>query len=230
MSTADAARGEFGPLLRDMRRCAGLSQEELAHRAGVSVRALADMERGRTRGPQRRTVAALAEVLTPDEAQAEALERAAASGRPRPKRAPTAQFGLHLPRDVRDFTAREADLARLRAVAEDGSAPVALITGQPGLGKTAFAVRAAHSLAYRYPDGQLTVDLRGTHAEPAAPREVLGRLLYACGIAVSALPQDTEGRADLFRTVARERRMLLLLDDAADEEQVRPLLPRTGPR
>ncbi|MFF0968893.1 ATP-binding protein [Streptomyces sp. NPDC003703] len=229
MSTADTARGEFAALLRDLRRRAGLGQEELAHRAGVSVRALADMERGRSRGPQRRTVAALVAVLTPDGAQAEALERAAASGRPRPKRAPVAQAGLRLPRDVRDFTARTADLARLRTVAEEEAAPVVLVTGQPGLGKTAFAVRAAHGLADRYPDGQLTVDLRGTHAEPASPREVLGRLLHACGVAVAALPQDTDGRADLFRTVVGERRMLLLLDDAADEEQVRPLLPAHGP-
>ncbi|MFF9352381.1 ATP-binding protein [Streptomyces sp. NPDC014734] len=229
MSTADTARGEFGPLLRDLRRHAGLSQEELAQRTGVSVRALADMERGRTRGPQRRTVAALVAVLAPDGAQAEALERAAASGRPRPKHAPVAQAGLHLPRDVRDFTAREESLARLRTMAEEGPAPVVLITGQPGLGKTAFAVRAAHSLAGHYPDGQFTVDLRGTHTQPAAPREVLGRLLHACGVALTALPQDTEDRTDLFRTVARERRMLLLLDDAADEEQVRPLFPADGP-
>jgi transcriptional regulator with XRE-family HTH domain/tetratricopeptide (TPR) repeat protein len=229
MSTTETARGEFGPLLRGLRRRAGLSQEELAHRAGVSVRALADMERGRTRGPQRRTVAALVTALAPDEARAEALERAAAAGRPRAKDAPMTQAGLHLPRDVRDFTAREEELARLRMVAEEGSAPVVLITGQPGLGKTAFAVRAAHGLADRYPDGRFTVDLRGTHAEPAAPREVLGRLLRACGIPVPAVPRSLDDRADLFRTVAGERRMLLLLDDAADEEQVRPLLPADGP-
>ncbi|MGA5639509.1 ATP-binding protein [Streptomyces cinereoruber] len=231
MSTADTARGEFASLLSVLRRRAGLSREELAHLAGVSVRALADMERGRTRGPQRRTVAALVAALAPAGAEAEALERAAAAGRPRPKQAPLAQAGLRLPRDVRDFTARQADLDRLRALAEDtdaGVPPVVLVTGQPGLGKTAFAVRAAHALADRYPDGRFAVDLRGTRADPAEPREVLGTLLRACGVAEAAVPQDTGGRADLFRTVVEDRRVLLLLDDAADEEQIRPLLPATG--
>ncbi|MYU23082.1 helix-turn-helix domain-containing protein [Streptomyces sp. SID8352] len=230
--TADSARGEFASLLRGLRGRAGLSQEELAHRAGLSVRAVADMERGRTRGPQRRTVAALVAALAPGEAGAEALERAAAGGRPRPRATPAAPAGLRLPRDVGDFTARDADLARLRALAVDpgtGDPPVVLVTGQPGLGKTAFAVRAAHGLAERYPDGQLAVDLHGTRTPPADPREVLLVLLRACGIAENTVPQDTEGRADLFRTVAAERRMLLLLDDAADEDQLRPLLPAAGP-
>ncbi|MFJ6864190.1 tetratricopeptide repeat protein [Streptomyces termitum] len=228
MSTDDDGHGEFASLLCALRRRAGLSQEELAHRAGVSVRALADMERGRTRGPQRRTVTALTEVLAPTGEEAAELERTAAAGRPRPKPAPAAPGGLRLPRDVGDFTAREEDLARLRAAAAEGPAPMILVTGQPGLGKTAFTVRAAHELADHYPDGRFSVDLRGTRAEPAEPREVLGSLLRACGIAGNALPPDTEGRADLFRTLTGRRRMLLLLDDAADEAQVRPLLPAEG--
>ncbi|WP_284116970.1 helix-turn-helix domain-containing protein [Streptomyces fragilis] len=232
MSTDDPARGDFAALLRTLRGRAGLSQEELAHRSGLSVRAVADMERGRTRGPQRRTVAALVAALAPAEAEAGALERAAASGRPRPKPVPAAPAGLRLPRDMRDFTAREADLERLRAVAEEAGAahpPVVLVTGQPGLGKTAFAVRAAHSLAGRYPDGQLAVDLHGTRAEPADPREVLGALLRACGVADAAVPQDLESRSGLFTALLEDRRMLLLLDNAADEAQVRPLLPAAGP-
>ncbi|MER7228236.1 helix-turn-helix transcriptional regulator, partial [Streptomyces rubradiris] len=76
--------GDFGQELRRLRARAGLSQEALAHAAGVSVRALADMERGRTRGPQRRTVGALAEALGLDDGEAAGLEGAAALGRPRP--------------------------------------------------------------------------------------------------------------------------------------------------
>ncbi|WP_079044867.1 MULTISPECIES: XRE family transcriptional regulator [unclassified Streptomyces] len=237
MSTADSAlsgRGEFGALLRTLRTRAGLSQEELAHLAGVSVRAVADMERGRTRGPQRRTVGALVTALALDGSggEAEALERAAASGRPRPRAVPMEAMGLRLPRDVRDFTAREADLARVRAVAEDAGPAypaVVLVTGQPGLGKTAFAVRAAHSLAGLYPDGQFAVDLRGTDAEPAEPREVLRRLLGALGIAEGAVPPDAESRAGLLRATVEDRRVLFVLDNAADEDQVRPLLPSSGP-
>ncbi|MFD8913912.1 ATP-binding protein [Streptomyces sp. NPDC059575] len=230
MSTPATTRGDFGPRLRALRSRAGLSQEELAHRAGVSVRALADMERGRTRGPQRRTVAALTAALALPGADAKALEEAAAAGRPRPL--PAAPTGLQLPRDVHDFTAREADLARLRTIAEGAGPahpPVVLVTGQPGLGKTAFAVRAAHSLADRYPDGRFAVDLRGTDAEPAEPREVLRRLLRALGVAESAIPQDVESRAGLLRAAVEDRRVLFVLDNAADEGQVRPLLPAVGP-
>ncbi|MFC7219521.1 ATP-binding protein [Streptomyces polyrhachis] len=232
MSTTAFARGEFAALLRTHRSRAGLSQEDVAHRAGVSVRALADMERGRTRGPQRRTVAALIAALALPGPDAAALERAAATGRPRPRPTPAVQAGLGLPRDVGDFTARRVDLARLRALvaqADDGYPLVVLVTGQPGLGKTTFAVRAAHSLAECYPDGQFSVDLHGTQEQPAEPREVLRRLLRALGVAESAVPQDTESRAALLRAMVDGRRVLLVLDNAADEEQVRRLLPATGP-
>ncbi|MFI7005449.1 ATP-binding protein [Streptomyces sp. NPDC050145] len=230
---ADDATAGFGPLLNRLRTRAGLSQEALAHRAGVSVRALADMERGRTRGPQRQTVAALVAALSPDATDAEALERAATLGRPRPRTpVPATPAGLALPRDVRDFTAREAELVRLRAVAlAAGPAhPVAvLVTGQPGLGKTAFVVRGAHDLAGRFPDGAFAVDLRGTRTDPAEPHDVMRRLLRALGVEESAVPHDRESRATLFQTTVAERRMLIVLDNAADETQVRPLLPVSGP-
>ncbi|MBD0669348.1 multiprotein-bridging factor 1 family protein, partial [Streptomyces sp. CBMA156] len=104
----------FGGLLRGLRTRARLSQEQLAHAAGVSVRALADMERGRTRGPQRRTVQALARALDLGSGDTEALEGAASPGRPRPRPVATVPAGtLPLPRDLDDFTARGAALARI---------------------------------------------------------------------------------------------------------------------
>ncbi|MER6523089.1 NB-ARC domain-containing protein [Streptomyces sp. NPDC001553] len=106
---------------------------------------------------------------------------------------------------------------------------VALVCGQPGLGKTAFAVHAAHALAPCFPDGQYAVDLHGMDPKPTAPREALARLLRALGVADHAVPAATDDRSGLLRSVLRERRILLLLDNAADQDQVRPLLPGHSP-
>ncbi|MFE6054023.1 ATP-binding protein [Kitasatospora sp. NPDC056446] len=256
-----AEAGEFGGLLAGHRVAAGLTQEELAAAAGVSLRALGDMERGRTRGPQRRTVRALAEALGLDEERAEQLDRAAQSGRPRgvrpgpartvpqapspvvPQpaardRAPAArpvaagQSALALPRDIADFTAREGALAALAGLASDERPRhprVVLISGQPGLGKTACALHAAHTLAPDFPDGQLSLDLGGLSAQPLSARDALGQVLRALGVEDAAVPAGTEERAGLYRALVRERRLVLVLDDAADEGQVRPLLPGAGP-
>ncbi|MFI9323636.1 tetratricopeptide repeat protein [Kitasatospora aureofaciens] len=277
--TLASGTGEFGHLLAGHRVAAGLTQEDLAATAGVSLRALGDMERGRTRGPQRRTVRALAAALGLDGAQSAALEGAAQSGRPRgvrrvppqgqavrpvvPPAAPagagpepaarsapepaappapdaaaepappgTPPGALALPRDLADFTAREQALAELAALTagEDPAHPrVVLISGQPGLGKTAFALHAAHALAPAFPDGQLSLDLGGMAATPLPVREALGQVLRALGVADGAVPAGTEERAGLFRALVRDRRLVLVLDNAADEAQVRPLLPGSGP-
>ncbi|WP_327170272.1 helix-turn-helix domain-containing protein [Streptomyces sp. NBC_01336] len=236
---------KFGERLHALRTGAGISQERLAQRAGISVRALSDMERGRTRGPRQRTVEALVAALGVDGVVGRELEDAARSGRPRavggtgprssagtgPGAGLAAGHGLALPRDLCDFTARGPALAGLRVLAEHldpARPPVAVICGQPGLGKTAFAVHAAHALAPSFPDGQYAVDLRGMDPKPTPPREVLARLLYALGVAETAVPAATDERSGLLRSVLRERRVLLLLDNAADEDQVRPLLPGHG--
>ncbi|MGV9632026.1 helix-turn-helix domain-containing protein, partial [Streptomyces sp. NPDC003487] len=108
MRDGTSSGGDFGQSLRTLRVNAGLSQEALSHEAGVSVRALADMERGRTRGPQRRTVRALAEALGLDGEEAARLEKAAAAGRPRPRRAggPGGCGARARPRGIAVFTAR----------------------------------------------------------------------------------------------------------------------------
>ncbi|MER7667051.1 tetratricopeptide repeat protein [Kitasatospora sp. NPDC096128] len=260
--------GEFGRLLTGHRVTAGMTQEDLAATAGVSLRALGDMERGRTRGPQRRTVQALAAALGLDGPQTAALERAAQAGRPRgvrqvppqsqapgpggrstapaapdreasppgsspvPLADPVVPGALALPRDLADFTAREqalADLAALTADRNPAHPRVVLISGQPGLGKTAFALHAAHALAPAFPDGQLSLDLGGMGAAPLPAREALGQVLRALGVADGAVPAGTEERAGLFRALVRDRRLVLVLDNAADESQVRPLLPGAGP-
>jgi len=254
--------GQFCLLLAQTRALAGLTQEELAHAAGISLRAIGDMERGRTRGPQRRTVQALATALGLDRAGAAALEQAAQSGRPRrtpqapapapapapaasPAASPAADSGdgtarstpavpsaLALPRDIADFTARDDALAELRAQTQEPApahSRVALVCGHPGLGKTAFALHAAHTLAHQFPDGQLSLDLMGMAPAPLSPREALAQLLRALGVPDSTVPADTQERAGLYRSLLRDRRIVLVLDNAADEAQVRPLLPGSGP-
>lgn len=138
-----------------------------------------------------------------------------------------------LPRDVPAFTGRErelARLARLARLAEGGRAEVTAITGTAGVGKTALAVHAAHRLLPQFPDGQLYADLRGYPGSqvPAGPGEVLGMFLRSFGVAAAEMPTAPEERSGLLRQLLASRRVLMLLDNAAAEAQVRPLLPGAG--
>jgi DNA-binding SARP family transcriptional activator/tetratricopeptide (TPR) repeat protein len=133
-----------------------------------------------------------------------------------------------LPRAVPDFTGRQADLGRLDAIA-DGSrevAAVATITGTAGAGKTALAVHWGHRSAHRFPDGQLYVNLRGFDiSRPLRPVDALALLLQALGQPADKIPVDTQEASGLYRSLLAGRRMLVLLDNAATTDQVRPLLP-----
>lgn len=135
-----------------------------------------------------------------------------------------------LPADITDFTARTSQLAAIQhlAAAADRSAPILVaITGQAGVGKTTLAVHAAHRLRAHYPDGQLFVDLRGTAAHPLAPAHVLARFLRSLGVDRTAIPNDIDERAAVYRSRLADRQLLILLDNAACEAQLRPLLPGT---
>ncbi|MEU1551756.1 BTAD domain-containing putative transcriptional regulator [Streptomyces scabiei] len=137
-----------------------------------------------------------------------------------------------LPYDAAFFTGRADHLARLDALlpaageGPAGGSGVCALTGAGGAGKTALAVHWAHRVRDRFPDGQLFVDLRGHSPEgPVRPVEALTRFLLALGVAAEALPGTPETAADLYRTLAAKRRLLVVLDNAVDAEQVRPLLP-----
>ncbi len=133
-----------------------------------------------------------------------------------------------LPAPDPHFAGRDAELARLAAAATGGAAVViTAIDGAAGVGKTALAVRWAHAIAGRFPDGQLHADLRGfdPSADPADPSEVLAGFLRAFGVPCGRVPADLPERAALYRSVVADRRVLVLLDNARDVEQVRPLLP-----
>ncbi|BBC36484.1 AfsR family transcriptional regulator [Streptomyces graminofaciens] len=136
---------------------------------------------------------------------------------------PTPRTVSLLPPAIGDFTGREEELT---AVVEGLSGPreatpVVVVSGAAGVGKSALAVQAAHRVAAEYPDGQLYAELHG-FSDPVPPGEILGRLLRALG---ADPPEDTAERCDLFRSLLAGRRILLVLDDAGGEAQVRPLLP-----
>ncbi|GIF26075.1 DNA-binding SARP family transcriptional activator [Actinoplanes tereljensis] len=129
-----------------------------------------------------------------------------------------------LPRSAAGFAARSAEIGALNRLADSA---LAVISGAGGVGKTTLAVRWAHTVAGRYPDGQLYADLRGFGPEenPADPADVLFGFLTALGLPDHRIPPSLDERVALFRSVLAGRRMLLLLDNAAGAEQVRPLLP-----
>ncbi|MFJ9342468.1 AfsR/SARP family transcriptional regulator [Streptomyces sp. NPDC101733] len=135
-----------------------------------------------------------------------------------------------LPYDLADFTGRERELAELLAATGDGGESgtrVVAVDGMGGTGKTSLAVRVAHRLAERYPDGQLHVDLRGyTPGErPLLPGAVIAGLLRTLGVPGEQIPEDAAARAALWRATLVGRRLLLLFDNACDAAQVVPLLP-----
>ncbi|MEU7864461.1 BTAD domain-containing putative transcriptional regulator [Nonomuraea sp. NPDC049141] len=128
-----------------------------------------------------------------------------------------------MPSAVPDFTGRVDEVASVRGVLLSGSSsPICVISGLGGSGKSALAVQVAHLLQRHYPDGQLYVELRGTSETPVSPMEVLGRVLRQLGV----VPADTlEARIADYRSVLAGQRVLIVLDDARAEHQVRPLLP-----
>ncbi|MGZ0151299.1 ATP-binding protein [Kribbella sp. WER1] len=130
-----------------------------------------------------------------------------------------------------DFVGRTDELAAIRtALGRSGalSSRVVLIDGIPGVGKTALALTAAHRLREQYPDGQLYADLRGNDTAAPAPLQVLGRFLRALGVPGRRIGTDVTEAAALLRSELADRRMLLLLDNALDAAQIRPLLPGAG--
>ncbi|MEO3977876.1 BTAD domain-containing putative transcriptional regulator [Streptomyces sp. CAU 1734] len=133
-----------------------------------------------------------------------------------------------LPADTGDFTGRDQLVAELTGhLAESAGSAVRVcaVSGIGGTGKTALAVHVAHRLRARFPAGQLFVDLAGVTENPASPHAVLGQLLHALGVPEPGVPEEPAARAALYRSLLAEQHMLVVLDNAADAEQIKPLLP-----
>jgi DNA-binding SARP family transcriptional activator/tetratricopeptide (TPR) repeat protein len=158
---------------------------------------------------------------------------AAAAGEGPASRPASLPVPAQLPPDVRGFTGRHGELEELdRLLFEAGDQSTAVVisavAGTAGVGKTALAVRWAHRVRDAFPDGQLYVDLRGYGPDPPVPAEkALARFLTNLGVAGQDIPLDVDDRAARYRTEINGRRMLVLLDNAASVEQIRPLLPGT---
>jgi len=220
--------GTFAGLLRELRRAAHLTQDEIAQAAGVSLRSVSDLERGVVSTPQRETVRLLADALYltgPERARFEA----AARGRPVDSGAAALRT---LPHDIASFSGRQRELRELvDAAAETGGVVgIHAIGGMAGVGKTAFAVHAAHRLAGRFPGGQIFLPLHGHTPghRPVDPDDALASLLLTIGVPAAQIPAGAEARAALWRDRVAARPLLLVLDDAASSGQVLPLLPGSG--
>ncbi|MER5733756.1 BTAD domain-containing putative transcriptional regulator [Streptomyces sp. NPDC002138] len=145
-----------------------------------------------------------------------------------PKEAPAPTRPAQLPADISDFTGRRdqvQDLYQALTAPARSSLAVVSVTGMGGIGKSTLALQVAHQAKPDFPGGQLYADLRGNGLEPADPGAVLGSFLTALGVPGPGMPASTEDRSLLFRTTLDGRRILVVLDNARDPAQIRPLLP-----
>jgi tetratricopeptide (TPR) repeat protein/transcriptional regulator with XRE-family HTH domain len=230
----------FGQLLREYRLAAGLTQEELAERAGLSIRAVSDMERGRTARPYARSVRLLAIALALDDAARGKLMTAVpappadpADSQARTGRDPGA-WPRQLPASPRNFVGRTAELRLLDSLlgttAGEVNAAVTLVSGTAGVGKTSLVLHWAHQASDRFPDGQLYVNLRGFDPTglPVTPAAAIRDFLSAFQVPAEQIPTSLDAQEALYRSVLAGKRVLVVADNARDADQVRPLLP-AGP-
>ncbi len=235
----------FAGLLRQLRVEARLTQEELAEAAGLSPRSVSDLERGINRTARKDTALLLAGALGLAGPVAE-LFIAAARGRGQPEdvraartiAAPGAFLATAtraLPRDIASFTGRRAELDQLvegrdSLAARGGVVGICAIGGMAGIGKTTFAVHAAHRLAESFPDGQFFLPLHAhtLGQRPVDPADALSSLLLTAGVPAAQIPPGLGARAARWRDHVAGKKILLVLDDAAGHVQVRPLLPGTA--
>jgi DNA-binding SARP family transcriptional activator/tetratricopeptide (TPR) repeat protein len=228
----ELARGEHAAVLDDLTRFVTEDPADgqlcrllmlALYRSGHTADATAALERheeaigGSVDRELRRLGYAMA--LHNDDVVAKADETAAPASRAVP-------LPRQLPPATAHFVGRESSRGEIAELLRERRTAVVVIPGPGGMGKTALALRAAHEAAAAYPDGQLWADLRGTSGEQVDPGEVLAEFLRALG--ETAVPERRRERIALFRSLTAERRLLIVLDDAADVAQIRDLIPGGG--
>ncbi|HTI27181.1 MAG TPA: tetratricopeptide repeat protein [Kutzneria sp.] len=203
-------------VVRRFRQRAGLTQEALAERSGVSTRTIRGLETGDRPNPQLGSLRQLADAMSLSPADRDEL-MASVLGTPSvPRQLPAVPAG---------FTGREAELAQL-----DGAlSTVSAVAGAGGIGKTWLAARWGHRRIDRFPDGQLFVDLRGFSpaSDPLDPLTALRGFLDALGVDTARVTGDVHEHAARYRSEVAGKRLLIVLDNAATADQVVPLLPGT---
>ncbi|PZG21570.1 AfsR family transcriptional regulator [Micromonospora craterilacus] len=250
-----ATPAEFVAALRVLRLWSGLTYRQLTAKARASgdhlaVSTLASAL-SRSTLPRREVVAGFVRACGLDEravaewvatrdallaASGQAIDQeTAAPGRQLPTEldSPRRAAPSMLPPDIRDFTGRATHLKALRDLLARQPAGedrpdvqvTAAISGMGGIGKTALALHVAHALCTAFPDGQLWIDLRDAEGSPLDPGDVLARFLRAFGVDPRAIPDGQSERAEIYRTLLAHRRVLVVLDNASSERQIRPLLP-----
>jgi tetratricopeptide (TPR) repeat protein/DNA-binding XRE family transcriptional regulator len=253
-SRSRASGSRFSALLREHRERLLLSQEELAARSGLSTRAIRYLEDGQVRRPRSMSVRLLADALGLAGRPRAAFELAAmgrrlevgsaagsgAQGPGPPESGAIVPGAAHasfsspppalLPMTVPAFVGRQAEIASLDLLVADGeAAPVVIcaVSGTAGVGKTALAVHWAHRVRAWFPDGQLYLNLRGFEAAvpPVHPGEAIRVFLDALAVPTHRIPVGLAEQVGLYRSLVADRRILVVLDNARDSEQVRPLLP-----
>ncbi|MEV6282699.1 BTAD domain-containing putative transcriptional regulator [Kribbella sp. NPDC051770] len=214
--------GRQSDALNVYRQTQDLLAEELGVDPGPGLRALHEriLRGDPTLLPSRPFVAPVVpEEREPEEAAGAVVVQEQVDGAVRP---------VQLPAGLRGFVGRQGELKRAEGFLEcDETEPVVVVTGMAGVGKTAFAVHWAHRIADRFPDGQIYLNLRGF--DPARPtltvQEALTALFDSLGVRASNLPNDVDRQAAYLRSLVAGKRLLILLDNVRDAEQVRPLLP-----
>jgi DNA-binding SARP family transcriptional activator len=140
-----------------------------------------------------------------------------------------------LPADIADFTGRAEEIAQVNDyLIPSGerktrfAAPIVVLVGKGGVGKTSIALHVSHGMASHFPDGHLYADLHGAAPHPVQPMHVLERFLRVLGVPGTQIPEGIDERAEVYRNLLADRKVLVMLDDAAGESQILPLLPGSG--
>ncbi len=229
----------FADALRKARQSRGLSQEALAVRAGLSGQAIGLLERGVRRYPHLTTLDKLDLALDLTAEERALFRRLAARGTPATPTGPETGGPAwtvtdQLPTTRASFTGRIEHLEQLKEAltvgeVQVGATVVVTVRGMAGVGKTALAVEAADACRATYPDGILSVNLRGFGSgTPLTGVQVIGQLLRATGVPAESVPGDSADAIAALRTRLANRRVLLLLDNARDVAQVADLIPSTS--